>query len=257
MLETCSSGGNRFDLGMLCFGPQIWASDNTDPIERLKIKADSHIFILSLLSGHTFLLPASANASETPGYPLQCFKFGCLGYELDLKYFSPEEKKDIKEQIVLYKKYRKVFQYGRFFRIKSYKDNKYIWQVLSDDRETAITGLFQTLAASAESSDKLRVVGLREGKYSVHSRPQRLYIKRFGALAKHVMPVELNPDGIIMRVVNRHYSMKDCTEAYICSKKALEAGIPLNEQYVGTGHNEHLRMLGDFGSNLYITSKTE
>ena len=38
LFESCSSGGNRFDLGMLCFSPQIWASDDTDPIERLDIQ---------------------------------------------------------------------------------------------------------------------------------------------------------------------------------------------------------------------------
>ncbi len=259
LLETCSSGGNRFDLGMLCSGPQIWASDNTDPIERLKIQSGlSYFYPQSAIGAHVSASPHQQTLRETPlatRFNVSCF--GCLGYELDLRYLSPEEKKDIKEQIEFYKKYRKVFQNGRFFRIKSYKNNKYIWQVLSGDRETAITGLFQTLATSAESSDKLRVVGLREGKYSLHSRPQRLYIKRFGALTKHVLPVELNPDGVIMRVANRHYSLKDCTEAYICSKKALEAGIPLNEQYIGTGYNEHLRMLGDFGSNLYVTSKIE
>ena len=32
LLESCSSGGNRFDLGMLCFSPQVWCSDDTDPI---------------------------------------------------------------------------------------------------------------------------------------------------------------------------------------------------------------------------------
>lgn len=30
LIESCASGGNRYDLGMLCFTPQIWASDNTD-----------------------------------------------------------------------------------------------------------------------------------------------------------------------------------------------------------------------------------
>ena len=35
LFESCSSGGNRFDLGMLCYSPQILTSDDTDPIERL------------------------------------------------------------------------------------------------------------------------------------------------------------------------------------------------------------------------------
>jgi alpha-galactosidase len=37
--------------------------------------------------------------------------------------------------------------------------------------------------------------------------------------------------------------------------EALESGIPLCEQFIGTGYNEKIRMLGDFGSNLYITKK--
>ena len=38
LFESCSSGGNRFDLGMLCYSQQIWASDDTDAIERVKIQ---------------------------------------------------------------------------------------------------------------------------------------------------------------------------------------------------------------------------
>jgi alpha-galactosidase len=89
--------------------------------------------------------------------------------------------------------------------------------------------------------------------YTVSTRPQRLYIERFGGLIKHVLPVELNPDGMIIRTANRHYSRKDCVETYTCSSEALKSGIPLNEQFIGTGYNENIRMLGDFGSNMYIT----
>lgn len=60
MLETCSSGGNRFDLGMLTFGPQIWASDNTDPISRLKIQRGlSYLYPLSTISAHVSQSPHS------------------------------------------------------------------------------------------------------------------------------------------------------------------------------------------------------
>ena len=40
LLESCSSGGNRFDLGMICYSPQVWCSDDTDPIERLTIQGN-------------------------------------------------------------------------------------------------------------------------------------------------------------------------------------------------------------------------
>ncbi|NLJ89760.1 MAG: alpha-galactosidase, partial [Clostridiales bacterium] len=257
LFESCSSGGNRFDLGMLCFSPQIWTSDDTDPIERLKIQQGlSYFYPLSTMGAHVSQAPHQQTLRDTPlatRFNVACF--GCLGYELDLKYFTPEEKKDIKDQIAFYKKYRRVFQYGRFYRIKSYKDNKVIWQVLSRDKETALTGFFQTLTKAAESSDRLRVVGLKEGVYFLATRPQKLYIKRFGNLTKHILPVELDPEGVVLRTANKHFSLTDCIEEYICSDKALNFGIPLNDQFIGTGYNEHIRVLGDFGSNMYVTRR--
>lgn len=257
LLETCSSGGNRFDLGMLCFSPQIWASDDTDPIERLKIQTGlSYFYPQSTMGAHVSQAPHQQTLRETPlatRFHTACF--GCLGYELDLKYLTPEQRKDIAEQIAFYKKYRKIFQYGRFYRVKSYKSNKVIWEAVSEDKQTALTGFFQTLASAAESSDKLKVIGLDNGKFIIRTRPQNLYIERFGGLIKHVSPVELNPDGIVLRTVNRHYSLKDCVETYTCSGEALAAGIPLCEQFIGTGYHENVRMLGDFGSNMYITEK--
>ena len=35
LFESCSSGGGRFDPGMLAFAPQAWTSDDTDAVERL------------------------------------------------------------------------------------------------------------------------------------------------------------------------------------------------------------------------------
>ena len=259
LLESCSSGGNRFDLGMLCFSPQIWASDDTDPIERLKIQTGlSYFYPQSVMGAHVSQAPHQQTLRETPlatRFHVACF--GCLGYELDLKYLTPEQRKDIADQIAFYKKYRRSFQYGRFYRIKSYKENKVIWEVVNEEKNAALTGFFQTLATAAESSDKLKVIGLSKGSYTVRTRPQRLYIERFGGLTKHILPVELDPEGVIMRVANRHYSLKDCVETYQCSTEALAAGIPLCEQFIGTGYHDRVRMLGDFGSNMYITEKSE
>ncbi|HWT73435.1 MAG TPA: alpha-galactosidase [Mobilitalea sp.] len=257
LLESCSSGGNRFDLGMLCFSPQIWSSDDTDPIERLKIQSGLSCFYpQSTMGAHVSEAPHQQTLRETPlatRFHVACF--GCLGYELDLKYLTPEQRKDIADQIAFYKQYRRIFQYGRFYRIRTYKANKVIWETVSEDKTTALTGFFQTLATAAESSDKLKVIGLKKGIYTIRTRPQRLYIERFGGLTKHILPVELNPDGVILRVANRYYSLKDCVETYTCSAQALESGIPLCEQFIGTGYHDKVRMLGDFGSNLYIAKK--
>ncbi len=259
LLESCSSGGNRFDLGMLCFSPQIWSSDNTDPVERLKIQAGlSYLYPPAAMGAHVSEAPHQQTLRDTPlstRYSVACY--GCLGYELDLKYLSPEEMKDVAEQIEFYKKYRRVFQFGAFSRVKTNKPNKVVWQSVSDDKKTAVTGFFQTLSSAAESGDRLSVTGLCTGMFKIRTRPQRLYLACFGGLINHILPVKLNPDGLVLHAANRLRSLNSCVEEYVCSDAALRAGIPLNNQFSGTGYNEKVRMLGDFGSDLYITEHIE
>ena len=38
LIEGCSGGGGRFDAGMLYYTPQIWCSDNTDAVDRIRIQ---------------------------------------------------------------------------------------------------------------------------------------------------------------------------------------------------------------------------
>ena len=44
LLEGCSGGGGRFDAGMLYYTPQIWCSDNTDALDRLRIQYGTSFF---------------------------------------------------------------------------------------------------------------------------------------------------------------------------------------------------------------------
>jgi len=255
LFESCSSGGNRFDAGMLCFSPQIWTSDNTDPIERLKIQGGiSYLYPLSAMGAHVSEAPHQQTLRDTPlATRFNAASFGCLGYELDLKYLSHMQMREVKEQISFYKKHRRVFQYGRFFRGEPDKENKVAWHVIDDSLATGISGFFQTQANVSEGFDRLKFEGLEAGqKYRVETRPQSLFIKRFGGLVKHLLPVTLNPEGFILRTVNKFFCLTDCAEEYEAYGEVLRDGILLNNQFSGTHYNKNTRLLGDFGSNLYI-----
>ena len=127
------------------------------------------------------------------------------------------------------------------------------WQCLDANKEHAITGFFQTQSKASESFDYLRVVGLEKDKaYVMTTKEQRLFVKRFGGLVKHIMPIELNPDGFILRTVNKYYSLKDCVEHYEGYGDLFETGVFLNNQFMGSYYNPQTRLLGDFGSNLYV-----
>ena len=256
LLESCSSGGNRFDLGMMRFSPQIWTSDNTDPAIRLHIQEGlSYLYPQSTMGAHVSDAPHQQTLRDTPlstRYNVACF--GCLGYELDVRFLSPAEKREIKDQIAFYKAHRQTLQYGTFTRVPAAKPNKKNWLCRSGD--TAVAGFFQTVADVSEGPDALRVPGLEPNtEYQISTHPQKLYIKRFGGLVKHLLPITLNPHGFILRTVNSFYALTDCVETYRCSGSTLAAGIMLNNQFMGSNYNDKTRLLGDFGSYLYTVEK--
>ena len=258
LFESCSSGGNRFDLGMLCYSPQIWTSDNTDPIERLDIQGGIYcLYPQSTVSAHVSMAPHQQTLRSTPlSTRFNVAAFGVLGYELDFGELTPHERREIKEQIAFYKQHRRTFQYGKLKLIKMQKPNQISWQISGDGEIFA--GLFQTHAPACFARDTLRVPYCKEGgSYLLSSIKQYLRISRFGSLIKHITPVPLRADGFIVRTVDRHFAMTDGEECYTVSGKALRAGINLAMQYEGTGYDAKLRILGDYGSNIYHIKELE
>jgi len=254
LLESCSSGGNRFDLGMLCFSPQVWSSDDTDAIARLKIQEGlSYLYPLSAMGAHVSAAPNQQTLRQTPiATRFNVASFGCLGYELDLKHLTMLERKEVREQIAYYRAHRKTLQYGSFFRHDTPKTNKVYWQSVSQDRSCSISGSFQTLTQAAEGNDIMPITGLdATTKYRLQTKPQRIFIRRFGGLINHLLPFSINPNGFLFRWIDRLYAMQDCVETYTASGKTLMQGVHLNNQFVATGYNQNIRLLGDFGSNLY------
>ena len=258
LLESCSSGGNRFDLGMLCYSPQIWASDDTDPIERLDIQGGlSYLYPQSTMGAHVSAAPHQQTLRDTPlSTRFNVAAFGVLGYELELKYMTKAELKELRGQIAFYKKHRKTLQYGRFYRFDEHKANKLHWQVSSKDGKEHVVGCFQKLCTASEGYDMLSVHGLEpSARYHLVCKRQSLFVKRLGGLVKHVMPLELDPDGFVLRTANKFFTMPDGAEDFVASGAALISGVGLNNQFLGTGYNERLHMFGDFGSALYTIKK--
>lgn len=67
LLENCSSGGGRFDPGMLYYSPQIWCSDDTDAVERLQIQEGTQLlYPLSAIGAHVSDCPNHTVGRVTP-----------------------------------------------------------------------------------------------------------------------------------------------------------------------------------------------
>ena len=148
LFESCASGGGRFDAGILYYAPQAWTSDDSDAIERLKIQyGTSFGYPQSMMGAH---VSASPNEQLGRNTPLKIRGdvafFGAFGYELDLDKLSSTELASIKKQIELMKKYRSIFQYGTFYRLKSpFEGNIVSWMVVSEDKSQAIVGYYKIL----------------------------------------------------------------------------------------------------------------
>ena len=136
LFESCSSGGGRFDAGMLYYMPQTWTSDNTDAVCRLKIQhGTSLLFPTVTMGAHVSACPNHQVGRTTPlATRFAVAAAGNLGYELDLKKLLKEEKKEVREQIAEYKRRRRTVQFGTYYRLAvSFQENQSAWNIVSED----------------------------------------------------------------------------------------------------------------------------
>lgn len=165
LFEGCSSGGGRFDAGMLYYMPQTWTSDNTDAVCRMKIQYGTSLLFPPITMGaHVSAVPNHQVGRVTPLQTRFIVAMsGNLGYEMDLAQISDEEKEAIKEQIKFYKSIREVIQKGSFYRLKNPQNgNEAAWNFVSEDKKTVIYCYFKILAEPLRVNTPVRLKGLDE-----------------------------------------------------------------------------------------------
>jgi alpha-galactosidase len=256
LFESCASGGNRFDLGMLFHTPQIWASDNTDPISRLSIQEGlSYFYPMSSVGAHVSLSPHAQTVRTTPLWTrFNVAAFGVLGYELDPAFLSHREKKEIRKQVAFYKTHRKTFQYGTFRRFDRDEGHRIRFQ--AGDSATSVVGDFQTLAKPSPDVENLHVKDLDpDALYDVRSLDQSFSIKRLGHLVSHVLPIRLKPEGALFQILSRYVGVDRNKERFTASGAHLMHGVKLTPQFMGTDKNDATRVMGDHGSTLYVATR--
>ena len=168
LLENCSGGGARFDPGMLYYSPQIWTSDDQDPIERLKIQQGTAlIYPLSAMGAHVCDCPNHTTGRTTPfetrGYVALS---GTFGYELDVTGIPEADQALIPKQIAMYHKYNDLVRNGDYYRIASFNDNHEwdAWEVVSKDKSEALLTVVNVMARVNMKSRLVRLKGLNPDK---------------------------------------------------------------------------------------------
>lgn len=153
--EGCSGGGGRFDLGILYYMPQIWTSDDTDAIERLRIQyGTSFVYPPSSMVAHVSACPNHQTGRtvsfDTRGEVAQMCNYG---YELAVGRLTDDEKSKIRTQIERHRKLDALVQNGTFFRLKSpFEGDICAWELASEDKSRAyVCATFQTAIPNAKA----------------------------------------------------------------------------------------------------------
>lgn len=163
LFEGCSGGGGRFDAGMLYYTPQIWCSDNTDAIERLSIQyGTSFGYPVSAVGSHVSICPnhqtGRCTTLETRGAVAMA---GSFGYELDVNQLSGEEKEEVRQQVITYKKYQKLIYNGMYDRLSNpYEEEYAAWQITSEDKTEVLVTYVLTKKHANAGVDYLKLRNL-------------------------------------------------------------------------------------------------
>lgn len=176
--EGCSGGGGRFDAGFIYYMPQSWTSDNTDAVERMKIQYGTSLaYPISSITAHVSAVPnhqtGRSTSLKTRGETAMSAVFG---YELDLTKLSPEEKKQVKEQIISYQTIRPVIQYGHYYRLASpFEENIVAWMFVSPKQDEAIVFLGRILASAQPAFHEVYLLGLDDEALYQEQTSKRLF----------------------------------------------------------------------------------
>ena len=266
LFEGCAAGGNRFDLGILSYFPQIWASDDTDALCRAEIQTGySYGYPMSVVSAHVSSCPNHQTLRMTPlETRFQVAAFGICGYECNFCDLKKEDFDAVKAQIALYKEWRKVLQTGSFYRGRNFSDQGSVlgssagniqeWTCVSEDREKAVGFLMQKLVSPNTQFEYYRPNGLNpEARYHFYNRSLKYNVKEFGDLVNTVAPVHIRQDSVAHNLIAKFVKMDGEAEDFCAYGDALMyAGVKLKQAFGGTGYNEQIRHFPDFASRMYF-----
>ena len=264
LFEGCAAGGNRFDLGILCYMPQIWASDDTDARERLEIQTGySYGYPMSVVSSHVSGCPNHQTLRVTPlETRFGVAAFGVLGYECNLCDMKKKDLEAIEEQVEFYKRHRRTFQFGEYHRIENgtvsdLRRNEYQFMTVSQDGSEAVSCYYEGQVIPNYTYKHMRTKGLDENAvYVMEGRSLQYSVKLMGDLINTVTPVHVKPDSLTQSAIDKVVKLQGEKE-YVKASGAVfnRVGVNLAPNFAGTGYNDQTALWTEHGLRLYTFTR--
>lgn len=134
-MMLCAGGGGRVDYGMLNYFTEFWASDNTDPFDRVFIQW-----------GYSNFYPALATCNHVTSMGNQSIKFktdvammGKLGFDIHVGGLKDNELKFCQEAVSNYKRLSPVIWQGDLYRLISpYEQSRAVLMYVNKDKTQSV-----------------------------------------------------------------------------------------------------------------------
>jgi alpha-galactosidase len=138
-LQSCSGGGGRIDLGILQHADQVWTSDNTDALDRIRIQEG---FSLAYPARVMEAWVTHEQNQQTARVAALSTRFdvamrGVLGIGADLNGLDEAELAEYARYVAFYKRFRHVVQEGDLYRLSRLEEDgaSALLYVLGNGRE--------------------------------------------------------------------------------------------------------------------------
>jgi alpha-galactosidase len=119
-IESCSGGGGRVDLEILRRVEEVWASDNTEAFDRLRIQEGfSQAYTAKIMSAWVTDVPNQNGRSVSLAYRFLVAMQGALGIGSNLNRFSASDTDLATRMVATYKRIRATVQGGDLYRLSS------------------------------------------------------------------------------------------------------------------------------------------
>ena len=177
-IMLCSGGGGRVDYGALRYFTEFWASDDTDPLERVYIQW-----------GYSYFFPSIAVCNHITSWGKQSLKFktdvammGKMGYDIPVNELTEKELKFSQDAIVNYKRLSDVIWHGDLYRLISpYEENRAVLMYVNSAKNKAVLFAYTLNSRFGETFNRVRLQGLDPAKtYKIQEINVSTEGRRFG-----------------------------------------------------------------------------
>lgn len=160
-MMLCAGGGGRADYGFLNYFTEFWASDNTDPFDRIFIQwGFSHFFPSVSVCNHV-----TSMGNQSIKFKTDVAMMGKLGFDINVDDLKEDELKYCQEAVLNYKRLSPVIWQGNMYRLVSpYDESRAVVMYVNETKTRSVLFSYTLHPKYDPNYSFVRLQGLDAGK---------------------------------------------------------------------------------------------